>query len=56
MDEFYFSASFGESLRKSQNRRGRREGRGGERGKRGGEGERDTTNRKDGATEPISNR
>lgn len=32
-------------------------GRGGEgRGGRGGEGERDTTNRKDGATEPISNR
>lgn len=25
-------------------------------GEEGGEGERDTTNRKDGATEPISNR
>lgn len=37
MDEFYFSASFGESLRKSQNRRGRREGRGeGEEGEEGG--------------------
>lgn len=33
-------------------------GRGGEGrgGRGGGEGERDTTNRKDGATEPISNR